>query len=150
MGRSYIIAVSSLGRLWRSSSWLIRRCTVFIAGLPCPVMRRAIKVYTRSKFGPEIPSWQTDLLNCRVQVFVSPGGGTVATMDQWGSIESDALVIYTAGGGPPKRYVKATGDLITDTESALFDITLAPSPTCLRSGLLRPMVAPSRRSCAAA
>jgi hypothetical protein len=63
-------------------------------------------------------------------------------MDQWGSIGSDALVFYTAGGGVPKRYVKAQGYLITDTESALFDITLAPSPTCLRSGLLRPMVRP--------
>jgi hypothetical protein len=82
------------------------------------LMRRVIKVYTRSKSGSEILLWQADLLNCPVQIFVSPGGKVVATMDQWGRIGSDALVFYAAGGAVLKRYERAEGELITDSEAA--------------------------------
>jgi len=83
--------------------------------------RRVIKAYIGSEPGSEILSWQADLLNCPAQLFVSPRGKTVVTMDRWHSIGADALVFYTAGGAVVKRYEKAQGALIDNAESAKGD-----------------------------
>jgi hypothetical protein len=79
-------------------------------------MQRVIKVYTRSETGSEALSWQAELVNCPVQVFVSPGGDAVVTMDSWGSVGSQALVFY-GSRGVLKRYETAQGDLITEREA---------------------------------
>ena len=62
-------------------------------------------------------TWQADLVNCPVHIFVAPGGGSVVTMDRWGSVGSDALVFYGSGGTVLKRYEDAERDLITERES---------------------------------
>ncbi len=81
-------------------------------------LQRSIKVYTRSRTEAETLSWQADLVNCPVKVFVAPGGKSVVTMDSWGRVGSDPLVFYGDGGTILKHYGYAQRDLVTPAEAA--------------------------------
>ena len=85
--------------------------------LQYPRFKRDINVYIRSGAGREVLAWKLDLVNYPLQLFVAPGGGTVVTMDAWGSVGSDALIFYGNHGKVIKRYEKAEGVLITPDEN---------------------------------
>lgn len=88
--------------------------------------QRSITVYATSELNKRL--WEADLLNCPVQIFVSPGGATVVTMDRWGSLGSDAIVFYGPRGTVLARYENAEESLLTKRESSKIQRTVSSFP----------------------
>jgi hypothetical protein len=73
-------------------------------------------VYRTTDDGSQILIWEGDLVNVPYQIFVSSCGKNLVTLDRWGRIGTDPVVIYNSLGQLVKRYLDPREEILTDEE----------------------------------